>query len=67
MSGTQQSGVVDLKLADLSRDQQILQTARACAIEILNADPGLSEAGNKILLDRLNELNEGKVNWSRIS
>ncbi|HEY6160833.1 MAG TPA: ATP-dependent DNA helicase RecG [Bacteroidia bacterium] len=67
MSGTQQSGVVDLKLADLSRDQQILQTARACAIEILNADPNLSQEENKILLNRLNELNEGKVNWSRIS
>lgn len=67
LSGTQQSGVVDLKLADLARDQEILQTARSAAMEILNDDPELSKAENNIIRERLNFLNKDKPNWSRIS
>src|SRR5688572_30035895 len=38
IEGTQQSGVMDLKLADLARDGQILQMARNAAQQILDED-----------------------------
>jgi len=42
LSGTQQSGVLDLKLANLAKDQQILQEARNTVIEVFQEDPMLS-------------------------
>ena len=42
LSGTQQSGVLDLKLANLAKDQQILQEARNTVIEVFQEDPLLS-------------------------
>jgi ATP-dependent DNA helicase RecG len=44
IEGTQQSGVLDLKVADLTTDQEILQQARNCVIEIFEKDPQLSTA-----------------------
>jgi len=67
LSGTQQSGVVDLKLADLAKDQQILLAARNCAVDILDKDPELSNIENILIKDQLNFLNKVKTNWSRIS
>jgi ATP-dependent DNA helicase RecG len=49
LSGTQQSGVLDLKLADLVKDQQILQEARNTVIEIFQEDPLLSLPKNALL------------------
>lgn len=42
IEGTQQSGILDLKLADISQDQQILQEARKTVIEIFEEDPDLN-------------------------
>jgi len=67
LSGTQQSGMLDLKLANLVTDQKILVAARNIATDILSEDPILSKPEHKILMDRLNELDETKVNWSIIS
>jgi len=49
LSGTQQSGVLDLKLANLAKDQQILQEARNTVIEIFQEDPLLSLPQNALL------------------
>jgi len=49
LSGTQQSGVLDLKLANLAKDQQILQEARNTVIEIFQEDPMLSLPQNALL------------------
>jgi len=49
LSGTMQSGVLDLKLADLVKDQQILQEARNMVIEIFQEDPLLSLPQNALL------------------
>lgn len=44
MEGTQQSGIAfNLRVANLATDGQILNLARQCAIEILNAHPELVE------------------------
>lgn len=49
LSGTMQSGVLDLKLADLVKDQQILTEARNTVIEIFQEDPLLSLPENALL------------------
>jgi len=49
LAGTQQSGVLDLKLANLVKDQQILQEARNTVIEIFHEDPLLALPENALL------------------
>ena len=47
LMGTQQSGILDLKLADLVKDNSILLYARQIAIETLEEDPALTLTKNK--------------------
>nr|WP_121269728.1 ATP-dependent DNA helicase RecG [Pedobacter schmidteae] len=49
ITGTQQSGVLELKLADLATDQLILQEARNTVIELLATDPHLERPENSLL------------------
>ncbi|HUT54566.1 MAG TPA: ATP-dependent DNA helicase RecG [bacterium] len=44
--GTRQSGLPDFRVANIIRDAEVLQDARADAFELVNADPGLSEPGH---------------------
>ncbi len=67
LQGTQQSGIVDLKLADLSKDAQIVQLAREAAQKILEQDPNLQSPEYHAMVQHLNSLNKSNVNWSRIS
>jgi len=66
LEGTQQSGVVDLRLANLSQDGTILSLARKVAEEIIDDDPLLLEEKNEIYRLNLQELNRQKKDWSRI-
>ncbi len=67
IEGTQQSGIINLRLADLAKDGRILQTAREIAARILDDDPALQRPEHQPLRRYL-ETNkkEAKV-WSRIS
>ena len=66
IEGTQQSGVLDLKLADLAQDQQILIEARKTVISILEQDPELLGEDNRLL--RLYfEKRSGGISWDKIS
>ncbi len=68
MEGTQQSGIAfDLKIANLTKDGQILQLARDIANEILDKDPDLSQTENNILNRQLQKIFKKKINWSLIS
>jgi ATP-dependent DNA helicase RecG len=67
ITGTQQSGVLDLRIASLAKDQQILEEARMAAGKVLSQDPKLSGAENSVLLERLHELDAAETNYSRIS
>jgi ATP-dependent DNA helicase RecG len=67
MHGTQQSGVLDLQLADIIRDEKILKYARNLATEILENDPLLQQAQNTVLAKRLQQLQKHKYDWSKIS
>lgn len=49
MEGTRQSGVLDLRLANLTLDQHILQEARNEVIRIFEADPELALPENSLL------------------
>ena len=42
--GTQQHGLPPLRIADLRRDQAVLEEARRAAEELFAADPGLTSA-----------------------
>ena len=66
IEGTQQSGVLDLKLADLAHDQQLLQEARDTVIKIYETDPDLSSVDNQLLRSYLEKRNPG-ISWDKIS
>ncbi len=65
--GTQQSGVLNLKIADIIKDKDILQNARFYAKKILNNDPTLSSSENKAILNTYQELGKFKNIWNYIS
>ncbi|MEO0311466.1 MAG: hypothetical protein RIQ89_1123 [Bacteroidota bacterium] len=67
MEGTQQSGILNLKLADLAKDQNILIRARAAAIRTLELDPDLSKEENKLMRNHFFETYKIKTVWSAIS
>ena len=67
ITGTQQSGVLDLLIADIAKDGQILQAARNAASDILEADPKLEKEENRNILRHIKSLRKAVVNWGRIS
>ena len=66
IEGTRQSGALNLKLADLLQDRQLLETARHLALQLLENDPGLQQEANGALKKYL-LLVSGKTSWSKIS
>lgn len=66
LDGTQQSGVMDLKIADLAQDGQILSLARSSAQAILNEDPNLSSQENQLLIQQLQYQGKTRSSWSKI-
>ena len=67
IQGTQQSGLLNLNIADLVRDAQIVQYARDMAIKVLKEDPNLELDKHHRLVSTLKQLFGNKINWSRIS
>jgi ATP-dependent DNA helicase RecG len=67
LMGTQQSGALDLLIADLGKDGEILKAAREAATQILSADPALSKPENLVVRQQVDSLKQTVVNWSRIS
>lgn len=65
--GTKQSGLLNLKIADLVRDNQIIALARQNAQEILGEDSGLELAKHQIIKRELNTILKSKPNWGIIS
>lgn len=67
IEGTQQSGLIDLKLTNISQDQGIIELARNAAQQIINDDPDLQHPEHVALLEYLIQNKKSKSNWSRIS
>ncbi|AXP82349.1 ATP-dependent DNA helicase RecG [Mariniflexile rhizosphaerae] len=65
--GTQQSGVLNLKIADIIKDKDILQSARFYAKKLLKEDPTLSDTDNKVILNTYKALGKYKNIWNYIS
>jgi ATP-dependent DNA helicase RecG len=67
LMGTQQSGALDLLIADLSKDGELLKMARDEANHILIADPDLSKPSHATIRIQVESMKKTVVNWSRIS
>ncbi|MCU0371467.1 MAG: ATP-dependent DNA helicase RecG [Bacteroidales bacterium] len=67
LQGTRQSGVLDLKIADLIKDERILKYARSLAADILHDDPSLGHEKNRPLAMQMARMKKDFINWSLIS
>ena len=54
--GTQQSGLLNLKIADLVKDNQVLNTARYYANEVLKKDPELLSEQHAVIRNTYSEI-----------
>lgn len=66
LAGTQQSGVLDLKIADLTTDQTLLSEVRSSVIEIFQHDPQLQKPEHAALREYLTHSEPG-IQWEKIS
>jgi len=67
LQGTQQSGDLDLNIADISKDNQLLVYCRQLAQSLLDKDPDLLLEENQKLNVQLRVLEKRKMDWGRIS
>jgi ATP-dependent DNA helicase RecG len=67
VEGTRQSGLLDLKLADISKDQELVAITRQAAIHLLDNDPELSHPENTALNKHFQSQKASAEKWSRIS
>jgi ATP-dependent DNA helicase RecG len=67
LMGTQQSGVLNLQIADIVRDRDILILARNYALQILKDDAPLQKPENAVLRATYIELTKKKNIWNYIS
>ena len=65
--GTQQSGILRLKIADIVKDNKLLKIARELAKEILKKDPKLENSENQIIKRNLSNLQYESNIWNLIS
>ena len=65
--GTQQSGMLDLKIASLSEDQELLQAARHLAEKIMDEDFELEKPEHERLKAKLEQMKRRTANWGIIS
>lgn len=67
IEGTQQSGIINFRIADLAKDGRILQTAREVAARILDDDPNLERPEHQPIRHFLAKDQKRFKAWSRIS
>ncbi|RPE00777.1 ATP-dependent DNA helicase RecG [Aureibaculum marinum] len=67
LMGTQQSGVLNLRIADIVKDSIILKKAREMAFKILKKDPNLIDEKHRNIKRAYQEVTRGKAIWANIS
>ncbi|MBD3581141.1 ATP-dependent DNA helicase RecG [Flavobacterium selenitireducens] len=67
LMGTQQSGVLNLRIADIVRDRDILAHARAFAIQVLREDPTMEKPENAAMRHVYIEMTRKQNIWNYIS
>ena len=65
--GTQQSGIVPLKIASLIEDKVMISTIREYVKRILSTDKDISKSKNRIILETYKHLNKNNDIWNYIS
>ncbi|GAB5419101.1 MAG: ATP-dependent DNA helicase RecG [Crocinitomicaceae bacterium] len=67
LMGTQQSGILDLKIANLARDGHLVALARKVATEILREDPNLEMEKHTGLRSQLVHALKSRPDWGKIA
>ncbi len=67
LMGTQQSGILNLKIADIVKDNAILKSARYYALQTLKDDPTLEKSENRAVRHAYTQLVKHKNIWNYIS
>lgn len=67
IEGTQQSGILNFRIADLAKDGHILKTAREIAARILEDDPALNRPEHHSVKTYMAKHMKHLKGWSRIS
>ncbi len=67
IQGTQQSGVLDFKLLQLSKDHGIMNVARHFALDIMDKDSGLELPEHQPIRLQIARLRQKHKDWARIS
>lgn len=67
LMGTQQSGLLQLKIVDLLKDQEILKTARFYAREIVESDPEFADEKHQRVRQTYAKISAHKNIWNYIS
>lgn len=67
LMGTQQSGVLNLKIADIIKDNDILKAARYHVLQLLKEDPSLLKEENHVIRYTYAQLIKFKNIWNYIS
>lgn len=67
ITGTQQSGVVNLKIADIIKDNEIMKIARGYASALLNDDAKLARPENLVIRKTYQDMMKYKNIWNYIS
>ena len=65
--GTQQSGLLNFKIADIIKDKEILDVARQDAKYLIKEDPQLKHSNNKKIREEYEKLNKNSTLWKHIS
>jgi ATP-dependent DNA helicase RecG len=66
LMGTQQSGILELKIADLAKDGDLINLARDSAIKLIEKDPNLLHEENACLREKMISLLRERPNWGKI-
>lgn len=67
IQGTQQSGLMDFKLLEISKDRQIMDTARNIALRIIENDPNLERDIHTAIKQQIIRMRQKNKDWARIS
>ncbi|MCK9338771.1 MAG: ATP-dependent DNA helicase RecG [Bacteroidales bacterium] len=67
LQGTQQSGIIDFKIADIIKDEQLVVYTRNLAKKLLEADPDLKATENQSIAKQLQLLIRQDNFWGMIS
>jgi ATP-dependent DNA helicase RecG len=67
LMGTQQSGILDLKISNLAKDGQIVTLAREMAKRIIEEDSKFEMPKHQLVKSQIQHILKSKPNWGRIA